>query len=458
MAEKQLARVMSPVSMLAMATGIIVGPWLVMMPWWFSLTGSSISLAFVLTAIVVVPIGYIYAELCPMLPYTGGSFIYAGSAMGPVWGFIGGWVLLLPYVGVVAFQTMATVELIKFLWFPDMGFTQLLIVAIIWIVFFCLLNSYKLITSAQLQFFFFIVLAVIAFIVEGILFPASGQWSTSNLQPFFATGSEGFLIAFGLMISMYFGFDCVPQLVEESNFDLRLMPKIIIGSIFLSMLIYVVVCLAIGGMRDWQFIKDTPFVEAVVGDQVFGPAMKYFIALGALGAIFTCFNGFWISCTRIFYSMGRSNLMPRKFGELNKWNIPGWTNIPVAVLALIMILLSGTAWLEIIFTVQAIGIILAYFLTCIASVVLRTKHPEWKRPYKMPGGIIMSVLGLICCSLLFYYSAQGVPKEGWFIIFVYLLIGLAIYGYMGLKRKQSPEEYTVFLPEGVVEQDKGIKG
>ena len=56
--EKQtLRKVMGGMSLFAMAAGSIIGPWLVMMQWWVSLSGPSIALAFVLTGLLCIPIG-----------------------------------------------------------------------------------------------------------------------------------------------------------------------------------------------------------------------------------------------------------------------------------------------------------------------------------------------------------------------------------------------------------------
>ena len=53
--------------MLAMAVGIIVGPWMPQMPLWFSLSGPSNAFAFIAITLVCIPIIFAYGALCPLV-------------------------------------------------------------------------------------------------------------------------------------------------------------------------------------------------------------------------------------------------------------------------------------------------------------------------------------------------------------------------------------------------------
>ncbi len=94
-------------SMFAMAAGSIIGPWLVMMQWWLSLSGPSIALAFVLTGLLCIPIGLVYGEMTSMLPNVGGPFVFIYNAFGKQAAFWGAWSLMLAYSTVIAFQLYA---------------------------------------------------------------------------------------------------------------------------------------------------------------------------------------------------------------------------------------------------------------------------------------------------------------------------------------------------------------
>ena len=49
-----------------------------------------------------------------------------------------------------------------------------------------------------------------------------------------------------------------------------------------------------------------------------------------------------------------------------------------------------------------VGTLFAFVLVCIGIIVLRLKDPDRQRPFKVPGGIIVPVLGIISCITLMY--------------------------------------------------------
>jgi hypothetical protein len=50
----------------AMAVASILGPWVVMSQFWYSVSGPSIALAFVVVGLICIPIGLVYGELSAM--------------------------------------------------------------------------------------------------------------------------------------------------------------------------------------------------------------------------------------------------------------------------------------------------------------------------------------------------------------------------------------------------------
>jgi amino acid transporter len=91
----------------AMATAAVIGPWLVMMQWWISLTGASIALSFLVVGLMCIPIGLVYGEMTAMLPFVGGPFVFIQNAFGKEASFWTSWALLLSYTTVLSFQLMA---------------------------------------------------------------------------------------------------------------------------------------------------------------------------------------------------------------------------------------------------------------------------------------------------------------------------------------------------------------
>ena len=86
-----------------------------------------------------------------------------------------------------------------------------------------------------------------------------------------------------------------------------------------------------------------------------------------------------------------------------------------------------------------------YALVSLSAGILRKTHPEWPRPYKMPWGIGMSVLGTIVGFAIAIAAVFAVPTTGWFILIGYLVIGLGIYLWMQYKRRTDIEAYREMI-------------
>ena len=75
-------------------------------------------LAFAAGGVILVFIGLTYAELAAAMPKAGGEHVYTHAALGPVWSFICTWALLMAYVTVCVFESVALPTAIEYL-FPS---------------------------------------------------------------------------------------------------------------------------------------------------------------------------------------------------------------------------------------------------------------------------------------------------------------------------------------------------
>ena len=69
MGENKLKKTLSLPSMIAIAAGGMIAGWMVEIKYWFEVAGGGVVLSFLICAIMVLPLCFIYAELTSMLPY-----------------------------------------------------------------------------------------------------------------------------------------------------------------------------------------------------------------------------------------------------------------------------------------------------------------------------------------------------------------------------------------------------
>jgi APA family basic amino acid/polyamine antiporter len=70
-----------------------------------------------------------------------------------------------------------------------------------------------------------------------------------------------------------------------------------------------------------------------------------------------------------------------------------------------------------------IGTLFAFVLVSIGVVILRIREPERSRGFRVPGGLIIPLLSVLCCVLLM----TGLPVVTWVRFLLWLILGLAIY-------------------------------
>lgn len=73
-----------------------------------------------------------------------------------------------------------------------------------------------------------------------------------------------------------------------------------------------------------------------------------------------------------------------------------------------------------------IGTLFAFFLVCLAVLVLRLTHPTLPRPFRIYGGKLVAAAGaLVSLGLML-----SMPAESWWRLGLWLLAGIVIYfGY-----------------------------
>jgi basic amino acid/polyamine antiporter, APA family len=75
------------------------------------------------------------------------------------------------------------------------------------------------------------------------------------------------------------------------------------------------------------------------------------------------------------------------------------------------------------------GTLFAFVIVCAAVMIMRRKHPEAERPFRVPFVPLVPILGILSCLLLMF----SLPSENWLRLIVWLVIGLVIYFVYGRK-------------------------
>ena len=146
---------------------------------------------------------------------------------------------------------------------------------------------------------------------------------------------------------------------------------------------------------------------------------------------------------RIFMVMARDGLLPPVFGRIHKrFRTPVFSTVLTGVFVAVF---SAIANISDMVDLTNIGTLFAFILVCGSIMVLRHNEPDRPRPFRVPGGAVIPILGILSCVYLIYY----LPSMSWLRFAAWLNCGFVIYvgygvnhsGLTGRKFSDRPAEH-----------------
>ncbi len=451
----------------ALATGSI----LTFIGYWdgvfLTVAGPATFLSFALMTLLVLPIAFVYSELSAMLPTCGAELVYCTVGLNKHWGFWSCWLIMAAWLAVPPAAAMGLIEWFNHLFKLQMSFTAMMITGITVLTIYCGLSLFDIKLAGQIQ-------TVMLFCGLGgctltaILFIFSSQWSLANFSPFFASamngggatgegGMLGWLIGTALLVGPFFGFETVPNLVEEGTFPIKDMNKAILGSVITCGAIYVLFFFALAGMGPWDKLTEggtsAPFVAIKVLERDFGWAAYavFFGITGVFCTISTCLLGFWLSSVRLLYAMGRQNFLPKSFAKTNRYSQPIIPNILILGLGVgQLLLMNSLSFLQDFYCMMSFACAAAYAVTMMAAVQIGRKHPEWPRPYRLKGGNFFRWFAFVIALAICWLTTLGQGWGGWRSFILYCGLGAVLWIWM-IIFKWPHSKVWMSTPDGEVD-------
>ncbi len=444
--------------------------------------GPGLMLSFVVTAVVCGFTALCYAEFASMVPVSGSAYTYSYGTLGELVAWIIGWDLIIEYaIGNVAvaiswanyFNTLLEGMGISFpRWLATDWRTahakmpevieaaphifgipivfNLLAFAIVAAITIVLVWGIR--ESASFNFYMVALKLVVLgfFVIVSFRFVRHDNWT-----PFAPNGMTGIFSGAAVVFFAYIGFDAVSTTAEEARNPKRDMPIGIIGSLIVCTIIYAIVAAVFTGMIPYRALVGALATEQA---EPLTLAMKYVqmpnwmvgvVALGSVIAHTAVLLVFQLGQPRIFFAMSRDGLLPKFFAKVHpKFKTPHVSTIITGVGVGVFAMFTT---LEEMVDLTNIGTLFAFFLVCIGIVILRVKEPNRERPFKVPGGIVLPILGAITCIGLAVY----LPPTSWARFFKWFALGLVVYFSYGFwnSRLRKPVPVPIVPPEHKIVHD-----
>jgi len=413
-----------------------------------------------------------YAEFASRVPVSGSAYTYAYVSFGELFAWIIGWALLMEYsIGNIyvafawsgyftnlleglglhmpawltinytaahnAFKAGTSSEgMMAWGTAPLLGNVRIIIdlpafainVFITWLVY----TGVKQSRNAS-NIMVMVKLAIIVLvIVVGVAYVDIDNWA-----PWMPKGFGGVMAGVSAVFFAYIGFDAVSTLAEESKNPQRDLPKGMVLSLIVCTVVYIILALVLTGMVSYkQLGVSDPLAEVFAIRGV--KWMLFIVSIGAVVAMTSVMLVFQMGQPRIWMSMSRDGLLPKRFASIHpKYKTPGFSTIVTGLVVGIPIFFTDENF---ILDFTSIGTLFAFVLVCGGVLLLPRKEKSPGRfhlPY-FNAKFIAPLLGMVALALIVTFDPNhfhrilgrtGYGSNFPMIIFYLLCLVMAWYSF-----------------------------
>lgn len=371
--------------------------------------------AWILGLLIVLLGAFCYAELGAAFPKAGGPYVYLGRGLGPMWGFLFGWMsswlerpvamaaLAAGFVRFLAFlfPAVATPLFSGHVASYEFTFNTSQLIAALVVVLATALNYFSVQINGDIQVLVtsLKILAILIIIAGGVLWARKTSIAAASTATPLSWGTIAALLT-ALVPTMwaYNGFNDLGDLGEEILDPQKNIPRAILLGL-----------LTVGGLyvaANVVYFYVLPFAQVAASAHVASDVVQTFagsrgagwltvaMALSALGALHVVI----MTGARIPYAMARDGVFFRFAERIHPtFHTPSGSLVFLGAVATILAL-TGT--FEELYSLFVFAVWIFFALTAIAVLRLRRNQPELVRPYRAWGYPWTPVIFLIAALAL----------------------------------------------------------
>ena len=412
--------------------------------------GRAVPLAFLLAAVGVLLVAYVFVRLCQYFNHSGSVYAFVGATLGPRAGVVAGWGLMGTYifygvttssvVGIFGTDFLQSVHV----WDNPPVLAPYILTAVALVLCWLLTvvpvrrgtNLLLTVEGATVA----LILVVSAVVLVKLLShktPAGQHFTMSVFTVPSGTGiSAVFLgIVFGFL--SFAGFEAAATLGEEAAHPHRDIPRAILGTAIFGGIFFTVVTAieSMGFGTDAKGVSAFGNSSSLIGDlgkTYVGSWVGNTITLGAMISAFGCCLACTVGGARLLFALNRDGFGDRGLGRVSGVGTPARAGSVVAgIMALIIggsiVLFSANPEDTFIWggTIGTLILLVAYILTTIGAIYLffvqrKMAVPTWQ--------IVIPIAAIVLLGYTLYRNVSPYPSgaAGWLPVVsgIWLLIGI----------------------------------
>lgn len=211
------------------------------------------------------------------------------------------------------------------------------------------------------------LLIIVLVIIVGCFYVDIDNWT-----PFMPNGFKGVMGGVSAVFFAYIGFDAVSTLAEESKNPQRDLPRGMIYSLLICTVIYIILAMVLTGMVSYKSLGvSDPLAEIFALKGV--KWMLFIVSIAAVVAMTSVMLVFQLGQPRIWMTMSRDGLMPKRFSSIHpKYKTPGFATIVTGIVVGLPIFFTDENF---VLDFTSIGTLFAFVLVC-GGVLLLSPQSE----------------------------------------------------------------------------------
>lgn len=393
----------------------------------------SMIIAVILNALTALSV----SELDSMMPQlTGGLAQYSMVSMGPfltetfmVGGYIVGMTVFGSLEGTMFGRTMEML-------FPDLNI-PLPVYGIALMLIIVVLNCRGIDMFAKVQNFvaYTLIISLIIMGIIGCLHMGKGEIVVQDTS---FNASLGEIMALvGTAFYMFVGCEFVVPLSPYVKNPKRDIPGGMIGSLIVVFVMQAFCVFGFANYVSYAELGSSGSPHMLYGIAILGEVGRYWMGIVSVFAVISTTNTVINSLGYLMAGMSKIDLLPGFFGKKNSKGAPyiSIITIGVAMTALVVVSLIAYDMLDFFLNVACVFWIIVYLCLHLDVIILRFKMPKVPRNFKVPGGIVLPVIGAIGDIYMIYGISNDVSmRNRVFIVCLIMLIILVIYSLIWVKK------------------------
>ena len=407
-------------------------------------------LGMVLGAAAMLIISRNYAYLMQCYPEAGGAYTYAKEVYGYDHGFLAAWFVSITYLAILWANATSLPLFVRYFLGGIFHFGRLytlfgyevylgealLPIAAIALTTILLMNHKR--GAARLM----VVLAVAFVLGIVIVFAGAVFRRNSSLAPAFVpeAGAVSQIVKIAVISPWAFiGFENISHMSEEFTFKRTRFFRILMITVLSATVLYIFITLLSvtaypAEYGSWlEYIRDIGNLEGLKALPAFYAAQHYMGRTGVgilmtalLALIVTSLIGNTTALSRLFYALGKDQVLPARFAELNRHGAPGKAIMLVACLSLPIPFLGRTTigWIV---DVTTIGATIIYALVSASTWKLAKSRGDWSAYCTGFLGLLLMVFYLLYLLLPNLVAEGSMAKESYFLFIVWTVLGFLFF-------------------------------